>query len=188
MTHVSGARREPPAGAPATVGTRSGQGPDRTSTDTRGHPRTPADPANGAEPNVANDNPHPVMRGLLAVLGGALVLVGIALLVLPGPGLLLVFAGMVLLARAVPALSRHVEPVRARAMQAAEESVSSPWRIAGSTVVGLALIGAGVAWGLVPRLPFSGWSTGASLILSGFVLFALLLWSHRRRTTAQAAR
>lgn len=137
---------------------------------------------------MANDNPHPVMRAVLAVVGGALVAVGIALLVLPGPGLLLVFAGMVLLARAVPALHRHVEPVRARAMQAAEESVSSKWRIAGSTVVGLALIGGGVVWGLVPRLPFSGWSTGGSLILSGIVLFVLLVWSHRRLRTAQAAR
>ncbi|EST36940.1 hypothetical protein N566_15650 [Streptomycetaceae bacterium MP113-05] len=139
--------------------------------------------------NVANDdNPHPVIRALLALLGGLLVLVGIALLVLPGPGLLLVFAGMVLLARAVPSLHRHVEPVRARAMQAAEESVSSVWRIAGSVVVGLGLIGGGVAWGLVPRLPFSGWSTGVSLILSGLVLFALLVWSHRRLRAARAAR
>lgn len=137
---------------------------------------------------MANDNPHPVMRAVLAVLGGVLVAVGIALLVLPGPGLLLVFAGMVLLARAVPSLHRHVEPVRARAMQAAEESVSSPWRIAGSVVVGFALIGGGVAWGLVPGLPFSGWSTGGSLIVSGLVLFALLGWSHRRLRTERAAR
>jgi hypothetical protein len=137
---------------------------------------------------VANDdNPHPVMRAILAVLGGALVLVGIALLVLPGPGLLLVFAGMVLLARAVPSLHRHVAPVRARAMRAAEESVSSGWRIAGSVVVGLGLIGAGVAWGLVPRLPFSGWSTGGSLIVSGIVLFVLLVWSHRRLRATRAA-
>lgn len=137
---------------------------------------------------MAHQTPHPVMRAALAVVGGVLVAVGIALLVLPGPGLLLVFAGMVLLARAVPALHRHVEPVRARAMQAAEESVSSNWRIAGSTVVGLALIGGGVVWGLVPRLPFGGWSTGGSLILSGIVLFVLLVWSHRRLRAERAAR
>ncbi|OEV01335.1 hypothetical protein AN217_16920 [Streptomyces qinglanensis] len=123
---------------------------------------------------------HPVLRAVFALAGGALVAVGLVLLVLPGPGLLLVFAGMVLLARAVPALHRHLEPVRVRAMQAAEESVSSRWRIVGSTLVGLGLIGAGVAWGLVPRLPFSGWSTGGSLIVSGVVLFVLLVWSYRR--------
>lgn len=135
-----------------------------------------------------DDNPHPLMRGILALLGGLLVAVGIALLVLPGPGLLLVFAGMVLLARAVPSLHRHVAPVRARAMQAAEDSVSSKWRIAGSVVVGLGLLGGGVAWGLLERLPFSGWSTGGSLIVSGIVLFVLLIWSHRRlRAEREAA-
>ncbi|MFC9328442.1 PGPGW domain-containing protein [Kitasatospora sp. NPDC057015] len=123
---------------------------------------------------------HPVTRVVLAVSGAVLVLVGVLLLVLPGPGLLLVLAGLILLSRAVPALARYVEPVRARAMQGAEASVASPWRIAGSTLAGLGLIGAGVAWGLLPRLPYSGWSTGSSLILSGVVLLALLVWSYRR--------
>ncbi|MFC7882644.1 PGPGW domain-containing protein [Streptomyces sp. NPDC057376] len=126
-----------------------------------------------------------VRRAVLGSLGGVLVAVGLALLVLPGPGLLLVFAGMVLLSRAVPALDRFVGPVRRQAMRAAEESVSSPWRIAGSVAAGLCLVGAGVAWGLVPRLPYSGWATGASLIISGVVLFSLLAWSHRRVRTGR---
>ncbi|MYR45166.1 PGPGW domain-containing protein [Streptomyces sp. SID5910] len=121
-----------------------------------------------------------VRRVTLGVLGAVLVVVGAALLVLPGPGLLLVFAGVVLLSRAVPALDRFVAPARKQAMRAAEESVSSPWRIAGSALAGLCLIGAGLVWGLVPDLPFSGWGTGVSLILSGLVLFALLVWSYRR--------
>lgn len=121
-----------------------------------------------------------IRRTALGTLGGVLLLIGVALLVLPGPGLLLVFAGVVLLARAVPALDRFVAPVRVRAMRAAEESVSSRWRIAGSVLVGLFLLAAGVAWGLVPELPYSGWATGASLLVSGLVLFALLWWSHRR--------
>lgn len=121
-----------------------------------------------------------VRRAVLGTLGAALVVVGVALLVLPGPGLLLVFAGMLLLSRAVPALDRYVAPVRRQAMRAAEESVSSRWRVAGSVLVGLLLVGGGLVWGLVPRVPYSGWGTGASLIVSGFVLFALLVWSHRR--------
>lgn len=119
-------------------------------------------------------------RVSLAVLGGVTVLVGAALLVLPGPGLLLVLAGLLILASEFPALERHVDPVRDRAMKAAEDSVSSPLRIAGSVCAGLGLIGAGVVWGLVPGLPFGGWSTGSSLILSGLILFALLVWSYRR--------
>ncbi|MEE1927898.1 PGPGW domain-containing protein [Streptomyces sp. TRM 70351] len=121
-----------------------------------------------------------VKRVALVGVGAALFLTGAALLVLPGPGLLLVFAGVVLMGRAVPAVSRFEKPVRERAMRAGEESVSSPWRIAGSVLAGLALIAAGVVWALVPRLPFAGWSTGASLVLSGLVLLALLVWSHRR--------
>lgn len=123
---------------------------------------------------------NPVKRVSLAVLGGVIVLVGVALLVLPGPGLLLVLAGLLILASEFPTLERHVDPVRDRAMKAAEDSVSSPLRIAGSVCAGLGLLGAGVVWGLVPGLPFGGWSTGTSLILSGLILFALLIWSYRR--------
>jgi hypothetical protein len=102
------------------------------------------------------------------------------LLVLPGPGLLLVLAGLLVLANAFPAAQRFVDPVRKRAMQAAEESVSSPLRIAFSVGTGLVLIAAGVVWGLKPDLPLGGWATGASLILSGIILLALLVVSYRR--------
>jgi Na+-transporting NADH:ubiquinone oxidoreductase subunit NqrD len=93
-----------------------------------------------------------------------------------------VLAGLVILGRAVPAVSRFEEPVRVRAIQGMEASVASPWRIAGSVLVGLALVAAGVVWGarVVPGLPFSGWSTGSSLILSGAIVLGLLVWSIRR--------
>ena len=112
--------------------------------------------------------------------GGALLVVGVLLLVLPGPGLLLVLAGLVVLASEFPALERYVDPVRHRAMKAAEDSVASPPRLAGSVLAGMLLIAAGVVWGLVESLPFGGWSTGASLVLSGLVLLGLLVWSYRR--------
>ncbi|GAA1227469.1 hypothetical protein GCM10009676_07150 [Prauserella halophila] len=122
---------------------------------------------------------NPLTRGVLAVVGSVVLLVGLALLVLPGPGLLLVLAGLIALAAAFPTLQRHIEPVRERAMQAAESSVASPLRIAGSVLAGLGLIGAGVVWGIVPWVPLAGWTTGVSLILSGIVLLALLYYSHR---------
>src|SRR5689334_18639603 len=112
--------------------------------------------------------------------GGLLLIVGVALLVLPGPGLLLVLAGLLVLANGFPSAQRFVEPVQKRAMQAAEESVSSPIRILFSVGTGLALIAAGVGWGLKPDLPLGGWATGCSLILSGIVLLALLVVSYRR--------
>lgn len=122
----------------------------------------------------------PVKRVLAAVVGAILVVVGVILLVLPGPGMLLILAGLLLLASEFPALERYVDPVRDRAMKAAEDSVASPLRIAGSVIAGLALLAAGVIWGAVPGLPWGGWSAGSSLILSGVILFALLIWSYRR--------
>ncbi|WP_236655229.1 PGPGW domain-containing protein [Streptacidiphilus carbonis] len=103
-----------------------------------------------------------------------------ALLILPGPGLLLVLAGLITLSTAFPRLERYVEPVRRRALKAAEDSVASPLRIAGSVLAGLALIAAGVLWGTVPGLPLEGWPTGSGLILSGLILLALLTYSYRR--------
>lgn len=121
-----------------------------------------------------------VRRVIVAVVGVVLLLVGVLLLVLPGPGLLLVLAGLVLLASEFPGLERHVEPVRRQAMRAADESVSSRWRVAGTVAFGLFMIAAGLVWGVVDSLPLSGWSTGTSLILSGLVILGLLVWSYRR--------
>lgn len=118
---------------------------------------------------------------LLRAMAGALLLVlGVVLLFLPGPGLLVVLGGLIMLSSAFPSLERYVEPVRARATKAAEDSVSSPWRVAGSVLTGSALIGAGLVWGLVPGLPFGGWHTGSSVILSGVIVFALLIHTSRQ--------
>ncbi|MFG1921678.1 PGPGW domain-containing protein [Cryptosporangium sp. NPDC048952] len=121
-----------------------------------------------------------VKRIVVSIVGAVLLLVGVALLVLPGPGLLLVLAGLIVLASEFPALERHVEPVRRRALQTADESVSSPLRIAGTLLFGLFMIAAGIVWGVVNALPLSGWSTGTSLILSGLIILGLLVWSYRR--------
>ena len=119
-------------------------------------------------------------RLLIGVVGALLVCVGVLLLVLPGPGLLVVLLGLVILASEFPAVERYVVPVRGRALRAAQDSVSSPLRIAGSIAFGSALIGAGIVWGIAGSLPLGGWSTGSSLILSGSVVLVLLGWSYRR--------
>jgi membrane protein implicated in regulation of membrane protease activity len=129
---------------------------------------------------------NPAKRMAVLVAGGAVLVVGVVLLVLPGPGLLLVLAGLIILATEFPAVEKYVDPVQDRAMKAAEESVSSPLRITGSVLAGLALIAAGVVWGLVPALPLGGWATGSSLMLSGVVLLALLVYSYRRVRSRRA--
>jgi Putative transmembrane protein (PGPGW) len=119
-------------------------------------------------------------RVACGVGGGLLLLVGVALLVLPGPGLLLVLSGLLVLANGFPAAQRFVDPVEKRAMQAAEESVSSPLRMVFSIGTGVVLIAAGVVWWAMPTLPLGGWPTGVSLILSGLILLGLLVHSYRR--------
>src|SRR6478736_4301153 len=90
-------------------------------------------------------------RVACGVGGGLLLIIGVALLVLPGPGLLLV------LANGFPKVQKFVAPVERRAMQAAEESVSSPLRMVLSIGTGVVLIAAGVVWWVVPGLPLGGW-------------------------------
>lgn len=121
-----------------------------------------------------------VRRVLIAVAGGLVTVVGVVLLVLPGPGLLLVLAGLLMLASEFPAVGRYVAPVRKRAMKTAEDSVASPWRIALTATGGALLVAAGIVWATQDWIPFSGWSAGSSLILSGLIVFALLVWSYRR--------
>jgi hypothetical protein len=123
---------------------------------------------------------RPVRRVLIGVGGGVVLAVGVVLLVLPGPGLLLVLAGLLILASEFPALGRYVGPVRERAMRTAAESVATPWRIAATATGGALLVAAGVVWGTQDWIPFSSWSSGSSLILSGLIVFALLVWSYRR--------
>ncbi|MGH3593036.1 MAG: PGPGW domain-containing protein [Pseudonocardiaceae bacterium] len=121
-----------------------------------------------------------VRRVLVTVAGVALCVVGIVLLVLPGPGLLLVLAGLVLLANEYPWAHRMTGPVRKRATQTAAQSVASSVRTSATALCGLALIGAGLAWILVPALPLGGMATGSSLIVSGIVVLVLLVYSYRR--------
>ncbi len=125
--------------------------------------------------------PNAAKRAAALVGGGLLLLIGIALLVLPGPGLLLVLAGLLVLSSQFPSVDKYIDPVQRRAMLAAEQSVSSPLRLAGSVLAGLVLIGAGVTWGLLGSLvPLGGWPTGFGLILSGLILLGLLGYSYRR--------
>jgi hypothetical protein len=135
----------------------------------------------------------------VTVLGWVLVLLGGAALVLPGPGLLLLLAGLIVLSQEYEWAERRVEPVKEKAFDVARQGVSTYPRIILSALGALALVAVGVVWWKNPRigdvgpfgpqLPFGGWGTGASLILSGLVALALLVYSIKRfRPEAKAAR
>ncbi|MEX1907592.1 PGPGW domain-containing protein [Janibacter sp. Y6] len=132
--------------------------------------------------------PAVIKKVAIQIAGWLLVLVGIAALFLPGPGLLALFAGMALLATQYEWAERRLEPVKKAALRTAADSVSSWGRIALSGLLIVFLVGAGVVWGLQPPVPSwwpldakwwlpGGWGTGGSLIASGVIAAAMLVYS-----------
>ena len=120
--------------------------------------------------------------------GWILVIAGVAAIALPGPGLLLLFAGLAVLSQQYAWAERRVEPVQRKALQTAADSVQSWPRIVLSALFALGLVGVGVVWGLRPPAPgwwplddkwwlIGGWGTGATLIFSGVVALAMLVYS-----------
>ncbi|GAB3243467.1 PGPGW domain-containing protein [Kineosporia babensis] len=125
----------------------------------------------------------------LQVVGWALVLAGIAALVLPGPGLLALFAGMAVLATQYEWAEQRLEPVKKAALRTAADSVANPLRIAMSVVGIAALMATGVVWGVGTPVPSwwpvddawwlkGGWGVGASLIVSGLIAAATVVYSY----------
>ena len=130
-------------------------------------------------------------RLVLETLGWLLVVAGIAALVLPGPGLLMLFGGLVLLSREYEWARRRLEPVRLRALRGAADSVQTWPRILLSSLLAIALVVLGVVWTVHPRAPewwpleasywlLGGSWTGVTLVISGLLAFALLVYSYRR--------
>ncbi|HWT56089.1 MAG TPA: PGPGW domain-containing protein [Candidatus Microsaccharimonas sp.] len=142
---------------------------------------------------------HHARRIILEGLGWLLVVVGIAALVLPGPGLLALFAGLALLATQYEWAERRLEPVRKAALKTAADGVKTWPRICLSTLFSLGLIALGVMWGRHPAVPswwpfanrlwlIGGWGTGATLIGSGLIALAMIIYSytHFRHPGVQA--
>lgn len=133
--------------------------------------------------------PAVIKKVAVQIAGWLLVLVGIAALFLPGPGLLALFAGMALLATQYEWAERRLEPVKQAALRTAADSVSSWGRITLSGLLIVFLVGAGIVWGLQPPVPSwwpldekwwlpGGWGTGGSLIASGVIAAAMLVYSY----------
>ncbi|HET6562339.1 MAG TPA: PGPGW domain-containing protein [Marmoricola sp.] len=129
-------------------------------------------------------------RLVLEGLGWLLVVGGIAALILPGPGLLMLFGGLAILSRQYDWAERRMRPVELRAKRTAAESVQSPLKIALSVLGAAWITGAGVLWLWRPDAP--GWwplddrwwlagglPTGITLLASGIVAFALIVYSYR---------
>lgn len=136
-------------------------------------------------------SPRTIQSLAVEIVGWLLVIVGIAALVLPGPGLLALFAGLTLLSTRYDWARRRLAPVRQAALKAARGGVASLPKIIGSSLAALALIGLGVVWGLGPDAPswwplsetywlIGGWGTGGTLIGSGIIAGAMIIYSYLR--------
>lgn len=131
------------------------------------------------------------MKSLAIEASGWLLLAaGVAALVFPGPGLLLLAGGLAVLALRYAWATRLLRPVKARALLLAAQSVQTHLRIAPTVLGSLALVAAGILWGLGTPVPawwplahswwlVGGWGTGGTLICSGGIALALLLYSYR---------
>ncbi|MCX6408802.1 MAG: PGPGW domain-containing protein [Propionibacteriales bacterium] len=139
-----------------------------------------------------------VERVVTEVLGWTVVVIGIILWPLPGPGLLIILAGITILARQHAWARRVLDPLRAKAVEAARFGVATWPRIALSALGGVWLAVLGVVWwvsptipefevlgvGFGPRLPAAGWATGLGLVGSacaawGLLVYSVLRWRER---------
>ncbi|MDN4506936.1 PGPGW domain-containing protein [Dietzia maris] len=132
-----------------------------------------------------------VRRLALEIIGWTLIVLGIAALFLPGPGLLMLFAGTVVLSRQYEWFDRRLLSIKRVAMEGASRGVQSWPKIAGSLLGAAWLIGLGIFWGIGSTVPtwwplsadlwlIGGWGTGGTLIFSGLVGLALLVYALRR--------
>lgn len=127
----------------------------------------------------------------IEVAGWTLIALGLAALILPGPGLLALVAGLAVLSLRYRWAQRFLHPVKAKAFQTAELGVQTWPRICASVAAALAVMAAGVVWGLwtnPPRwwpyredlwLP-GGWGTGTGLMISGLIALVLIGYSYRK--------
>ncbi|KAA1422850.1 hypothetical protein FE697_011910 [Mumia zhuanghuii] len=124
------------------------------------------------------------------LVGWLLVVTGVAALVLPGPGLLMMVAGLAVLSNRYEWAERRVEPIKVKAFDAARFGVETWPRIALSVLGACIVMAFGVIWWVGPKvpeigpfgdeLPFSGWATGLSMMISSLIALTLVVYSVAR--------
>ena len=133
---------------------------------------------------LARSHARYARRAVVTVAGVVLLAVGVVLLVAPGPGLIVIALGLLVLGTEYEWAKRRATSTLHRAQIAADQAAARPAALAGTTAFALGLIVLGVLLATVDSLPGSGLSSGISLMVSGAVTMATLVWAFRRRRSA----
>lgn len=100
-------------------------------------------------------------------------------------------AGLAVLSQQYVWAERHLQPIKLKAFQAAAQGVRTWPRIVVSCLGVIWIIAVGIVWGMKPPVPGwwpfhstwwlpGGWGAGISMIVSGLIALALLIYSIRR--------
>lgn len=126
-------------------------------------------------------------RVVVAVLGCALLLVGIALLVLPGPGFLMIAAALGLLSTQFDWAKRPLDYAKDKAELGVEEVGESGFRASFAVLCALGLVALGVLDLVGIHIPLVNVFTAVMLVLSGLFLVGTVAYAlYRARSSAHA--
>ena len=120
-----------------------------------------------------------IRRGVVSVVGVALIVLGAALIVLPGPGFLVIAAGFGVLATEYEWARRWLDRTKDRALQAAEQATRHWWSSALTIATGVGMLALGVGLIVVEQLPLSGVVTGSGIIIGAIALLATAVYAIR---------
>ena len=121
-----------------------------------------------------------IRRGFIAVLGLAVVALGVALLPLPGPGFLVIAGGFAILATEFEWAERWLDRVRDRALQAAEQATRNWWSATITVLSALGMLAVGI-YILVapPDIKFMSKGTGIGVMIGAIAALATAIYAIR---------
>jgi uncharacterized protein (TIGR02611 family) len=121
-----------------------------------------------------------VKKAVVAVLGIALLLVGVALLVLPGPGFLLIAGALALLSTQFDWAKKPLDYAKDKAEVGIQEVAGSRPRTVFAVFCALVLVAIGIVDLAGVDIPWVNRISAVLLILSGLFLVGTLVYALRR--------
>src|ERR1700712_384676 len=121
-----------------------------------------------------------VKKAVVAVLGFALLLLGVALLVLPGPGFLLIAGALAVLATQFAWAKKPLDYAKDKAETGMQEVARSKLRAAFALLCALVLVAIGIVDLAGVKIPWVNRISAVLLIMSGLLLVGTLVYALRR--------